>query len=98
MHIFISRHLSEIDGGGVRGYYSLLILKLLMTMVKIIEQSFTDGNGVERPANSSFWPHNQPLHVSHTALSGDSDQASRNHYLPCHYFDTISGTSTGGYT
>lgn len=93
----VSSQLSPADGGGIRGYYSLLILKLLMTMVKIFEQSFTDGNGVESPADSSFWPHNQPLHVSHTTLSGDSEHVSRNDYLPCHYFDTISGTSTGGY-
>jgi Patatin-like phospholipase len=93
----VSSQLSVVDGGGIRGYYSLLILKLLMTMVKIVEQSFTDGNGVESPADSSFWPHNQPLHVSHTALSGESEGVSRNDYLPCHYFDTISGTSTGGY-
>jgi hypothetical protein len=68
-----------------------------MTMVKLYEQSFTDGNGVESPADSSFSPHNQPLHVSHTALSGDSEQASRNDYLPCHYFDYVVGTSTGGF-
>lgn len=93
----ISSQLSAVDGGGIRGYYSLLILKLLMTMVKIFEESFTDGNGVESPADSSFWPHKQPLHVSHTARSGESEGLSHNDYLPCHYFDTISGTSTGGY-
>jgi hypothetical protein len=93
----VSSRLNAVDGGGIRGYYSLLILKLLMTMIKIVEQGFVNGNGVESPAYSSFWPHNQPLHVSHTALSGESEGVSRNDYLPCHYFDTISGTSTGGY-
>ncbi|OCK91990.1 uncharacterized protein K441DRAFT_463573, partial [Cenococcum geophilum 1.58] len=53
------------DGGGVRGYASLLMLRKLMAFVAELEMKL---------AGNSLW-------------TG---------YLPCHYFDYIFGTSTGG--
>ncbi|OCK74100.1 hypothetical protein K432DRAFT_247363, partial [Lepidopterella palustris CBS 459.81] len=55
------------DGGGMRGYSSLLILRALMEKIIILEQNPPEG--FER---------------------------TRQNYLPCHYFDYIGGTSTGG--
>jgi hypothetical protein len=86
------------DGGGIRGYYSLLILKQLMMTIQQLELDYSDGRGVEAPAVTSFSPCIQPLNVCHSVISTDSDHQN-NHkvFLPCHYFDYIAGTSTGGY-
>lgn len=58
---------SGVDGGGIRGYSSLLILSALMERI-------------------AFWE--KDLH---------GRQVNADHLLPCHYFDYIWGTSTGGY-
>jgi len=76
----------EIDGGGVRGYFSLLVLQKLMEWVKICEDAAARAAGKE--CLSSFSPCPVPANLSHL----DRYQP----YLPCHYFDYICGTSTGG--
>ncbi|KAF8533669.1 hypothetical protein BDD12DRAFT_702439, partial [Trichophaea hybrida] len=53
------------DGGGIRGYSNLLILKALMERIAVIEDR------------------------EHYSIAGELP-------LPCHYFDYIFGTSTGG--
>ena len=105
--------LTTTDGGGVRGYSTLLILKALMNTIARLE--------IEHPpsAPSSF----HPLHFQNgrtdSELNGLSVAASTtrpsdtSRYLPCHYFgmyssaiaiqmtdssaDYVAGTSTGGY-
>ena len=74
----------------MRGYYSLRFLRILMEFVKYQEERFVNGTGEVVPALSSFHPHDEPDHVSHHQPS------NRNNFLPCHYFDYICGTSTGG--
>ena len=54
-----------IDGGGIRGYSSLLILNALMQRVAFWEEKLGKKFNAEE-------------------------------LLPCHYFDFIWGTSTGG--
>lgn len=77
---------SLIDGGGVRGYSSLLILKYLMEEIKRIEQE-------EDPlATSSAYYEWQG---SASPEAGSSSSAA-GVFLPCHYFDYMAGTSTGG--
>jgi hypothetical protein len=69
-----------------------------MTVIRTQEQTFTDGTGIETPAESSFHPCIQPLNVSHSAITMDSNrEILRRDFLPCHYFDYICGTSTGGF-
>ena len=71
-----------VDGGGVRVYSSLLILKEIMETIIRHEKSYpdepTESHG---PAESSYHPLEPP--------EGDD-------WLPCHYFDYIGGTGSGG--
>ena len=95
------------DGGGIRGYWSLLALQKLMEYIADEEQRFDN----DREILHSFHPQPWPEHVSHIPLSaideleriekaGDSNQKCRamfkaRRFLPCHYFDHICGSSTG---
>lgn len=64
------------DGGGIRGYSSLLILKQLMHEVAECEKRIQE---VEGPVAGS-----------------QRREFHEDELLPCHYFDYMYGTSTGG--
>ncbi|KAH7253614.1 acyl transferase/acyl hydrolase/lysophospholipase [Fusarium redolens] len=79
------------DGGGVRGYASLLVLKRIMTRIREIER---DHDNYPAPS-STFYPwmgeRGQPA-------AEDNPESERvDEYLPCHYFDYVARTSTGGW-
>jgi len=99
---FASTNEHHVDGGGIRGLYSLFILRQLMNQIKLYEETFSDGTGGVSYAPSSFHPLDEPLNVSHIpppSQPQDNEQEGNGHnghYLPCHYFDYICGTSTGG--
>ena len=69
------------DGGGVRGYSSLVILEALMQKIEQLER--TDGGHGPAVTCSSAYPWN----IEH---GGDST------FYPAHYFDYVAGASTGG--
>ncbi|KAL8724639.1 MAG: hypothetical protein Q9181_006736 [Wetmoreana brouardii] len=76
----------SLDGGGVRGYSSLLLLKRLMEEIAILEK---EDNKASTSAFSPFIDETSP----------DSDPIMKkleNTYWPCHYFDYVGGSSTGG--
>jgi hypothetical protein len=74
-----------LDGGGIRGYSSLLILKRLMDNIILLEtEEPIDGFAIE---SSSDYPWD-----TEPDLKKDPTKA----FYPCHYFDYIAGTSTGG--
>ena len=118
-------HFLPSDGGGTRGFASLLMLNHLMDEIKTLEQAPLPPqeatNGFDPsdwiPHNSSFGPQLQPGNgapatpvdleaESQEFLDGMAPEQRRARaqdergnnltYLPCHYFDYIGGTSTGG--
>jgi hypothetical protein len=122
-----------LDGGGIRGYSSLLILKALMGEVWECEQRLDREEGKIGDVAMTDSPNEERDEASAGALRGDSgaeteseatsghlqrkttktavehaqddrlaskvskDKAlSEDELLPCHYFDFMYGTSTGG--
>ncbi|KAL6712759.1 hypothetical protein ACLMJK_009697 [Lecanora helva] len=83
----------SLDGGGIRGYSALLIIRAIMEAIKAVEMKYPDGDG---PAESSYHPlSSNPEHIMGTRVpQRENRQASK--WLPCHYFDYMAGTSTGG--
>lgn len=94
------------DGGGIRGYGSLLILRALMEKVGLeerridpaIKSSFSPC--MYKPTKIGFsTPYIEDVDsfeanvVTETNLSGLFNDSL---FLPCHYFDYGAGTSTGG--
>ena len=92
-----------IDGGGIRGYSALLIIKNLMEKIQQVEQTWENGDNMgDGPAYSSYYPAD-PVQAISTDSSSDSQTsddisqiAASSLFLPCHYFDYMAGTSTGG--
>lgn len=104
----------SLDGGGIRGFSSLIILRELMKEVHRIETQNLSQECIQR--HSSYYPEEHiPCtnndSVAHTAsaepVNRSNQQAEKGstepaecgkfcRYLPCHYFDYIGGTSTGG--
>ena len=94
------------DGGGIRGYGSLLMLQALM------EKIATEERRIDPAIESSFSPCiYKPTRVGFSTPfteNGESFEASPvtetnpkglsddSLFLPCHYFDYAAGTSTGG--
>lgn len=93
----------SLDGGGIRGYSALLIIRALMRAIGQIERTYAEKSATsDGPAESSY----HPLSPIVTAAT-DSDSVEGSEYagapatdtspwLPCHYFDYMAGTSTGG--
>ncbi len=95
--VWDQKSILSLDGGGIRGYSSLLILRALMKAIGEIERKWPSD-----PAESSFHPLKPPS-VDSDALHGypriNTRHIERNAtspWLPCHYFDYMAGTSTGG--
>ena len=114
-----------LDGGGIRGYSSLLILKELMHEVWLWERRLDDE---ERSGQGQYKPKTtlEPSEEGEQAEAGARDPTaeeqqdavdsavdqlhqdllttatttkkaiSEEELLPCHYFDFMYGTSTGG--
>lgn len=102
----IDRHADCVtDGGGIRGYASLLILRALMEKVGIGERRIDSAakagfapcmyepteNGVSTPyiEDIESLEANDVTETNSRGLSYDSL------FLPCHYFYYGAGTSTG---
>jgi hypothetical protein len=102
IYLCFKRQAYKVDGGGIRGYSSLIIMRQIMKEVKRIERHGLPSNKLEQ--HSSYAPESYvPCLNARRALyksDGNTDGCSCGEfcrYLPCHYFDYIGGTSTGGY-
>ena len=65
------------DGGGIRGWWSLLVLNSLM---EYIEEAETELAGEEYDSLiglHSFWPQDCPPHISHVPLNDGETQGQR---------------------
>ena len=91
------------DGGGIRGYSALLILQELMKVIGRIERQYASGpSDADGPAESSYHPL-VPLSTATVTATNTRSKSKKecvkkepSPWLPCHYFDYVAGTSTGG--
>ncbi|KAH6633378.1 acyl transferase/acyl hydrolase/lysophospholipase [Boeremia exigua] len=93
------RNLLSLDGGGVRGYWSLLVLEKLMEAIG--EEEHRQALEADEDVHNlhSFLPSELPPNVTQCPRPPRDQQPSKAFYaqrfLPCHYFDLLCGSSTG---
>ena len=93
----------SVDGGGIRGYSALLIIRALMEAIGDIERNYAEKSATSAgPAASSYHPILPTISATidnaftSRELGDDSPITTTSPWLPCHYFDYMAGTSTGG--
>lgn len=92
----------DIDGGGIRGYGSLLIIQELMNKIGDEERRRDELEGTKGKTKSSFAPGIYKPISSNQATNSKFEASDTKNlrksslFLPCHYFDYAVGTSTGG--
>ena len=93
-----------LDGGGIRGYSSLLILKELMHQVYQWEMRLNEEEAALQDSPEEDVQQGQAAGGANRSV-GDNHVPPRSTFatimpevelLPCHYFDFMFGTSTGG--
>ena len=99
------KNLLCLDGGGIRGYSTLLILRALMTKIAELEQQ-DDPRSTTSTYPCDPRPRRPvrvcPTRVYTVGMNGDPGNVHPSppslcaNYLPAHYFDYLAGTSTGG--
>ena len=75
--------LIPVDGGGIRGLSSLYILRDLMQKIRTEEER----------CDKETKPNGQDVSAD---ISSNQSHSVATELRPCHYFDFMIGTSTGG--
>jgi len=88
--VWAAQRVLHLDGHGYAGLSGLYILRELMVRVSKIEKDLQVFSSQSSPLFELLQP---DLRESQQGGSSDEDISC---YLPCHYFDFISGTSLGG--
>jgi Patatin-like phospholipase len=81
----------SIDGGGIRGYSSLLILQHLMK--ECAKTELSDNPNFNSSEDSPWALDTKTIGPARSVVTPEVVELKCN---PCHYFDFIAGTSTGG--
>lgn len=87
---WVMKSVLSVDGGGIRGYSSLVILQVLMRKVEELERAYQPA------ANSSIYSSTLGPLDDEVCAAPTPDDRPRSEYWPCHYFDYIAGVGTGG--
>ncbi|OCT52111.1 hypothetical protein CLCR_08269 [Cladophialophora carrionii] len=88
----------SLDGGGIRGYSSLLIVEDLMSKIAALEQ---DTSWIDENIKATYQLYDED--VKNVRCSADYPWKGQNitvrdeRFYPAHYFDYMAGTSTGGW-
>ncbi len=90
----------SLDGGGIRGISTLLIIQELMSQIADVEQntwpSAQTSGDCEQLSSVEVQQAMSELRDQISTKKGYKAQSVRKcEFLPCHYFDYIAGTSTG---
>ena len=80
----------SIDGGGISGYSSLVMMKALMEEIGKIERA-RDPKAISSVCSPALGPRDGEVCAAPT-----SNGIRMSEYRPCHYFDYIAGLGTGG--
>lgn len=84
----------------MRGYSSLLILQQLMKTISSVEQENPHVQSSVHPLKCKDYEFRRAIERRATGESPSEPAfehtSASSRYLPCHYFDYIAGTSTGG--
>lgn len=81
----------NIEGEGLAGLSALFILKALMAIVSHLESRSGASSSAASPLYRTVSPERRDS-GSRTSAPASSSL----HYVPCHYFDSICGSSFGG--
>lgn len=87
---WVMKSVLSVDGGGIRGYSSLVFLQALMRKVGELERAYQPA------ANSSIYSSTLGPLDDEVCAAPTPDARPRSEYWPCHYFDYIAGVGTGG--
>ena len=91
------KNILTLDGGGIQGYSTLLVLRALMDEIAKVERA--ENSKARSSAYSPFVDCSTEEDYDPFPSSRIDDKAleeKRSAYRPCHYFDYIGGSSSGG--
>lgn len=84
------------DGGGIRGYSSLLVLQALMKEIVEVEKALEPTITSSAQAALVRSRRVDPIQPGTPDAEKVTEVVNNDRFLPCHYFDFIAGASTGG--